>query len=182
MDKKEASREVSADKSFYLASGKVIKSVNGLIEELKAMPESLFRVHVTNEKNDFANWIKNVYNDERLASDLLKTKDRLTTAKLIEEDIKHKEDLARIDEIINAKPEKQKDDDIKPVEEIKTKEEPKNIIIKHKKIVHHNEPHQYYKKDEKKVFITALIQGIVIGLVAALLLMFMLIRYGPICK
>lgn len=175
MDKKEAAIEVSADKMFYLANGKAIKSVNALKEELKVMPDQLFKVHVTNEKNDFANWIKYVFKDEKLAQDMMKTKDKLVTAKIIEEDIKHKEDLARIDEIINAKPDK------KPEVKAAPKEEPKKVI-KHKKVVHHNENRPNYTKDEKKVYLTALIQGIVIGIVAALLLAFMLMKYSNICN
>ena len=174
MDKKEAMKEVPPEKAFYLANGKVLKSVNALKEELKVMPDQLFKVHVTNEKNDFANWIKYVFNDEKLCQDMLKTKDRMVIAKLIEEDIKHKEDLARIDEIINAKPEK------KPEVAVKLKEEPKKVI-KHKKVIHH-ESRPHHAKDDKKIFLTALIQGIVIGIVAALLLAFMLMRYSNLCS
>lgn len=48
---------VRASAAFYLADGKVLWTLNELANELDTMPDWVYSTHVTNEKNDFANWI-----------------------------------------------------------------------------------------------------------------------------
>ena len=69
-------KETSPDKYFKLENGKELKSVKDLIDYLPKMPEEIFKHHVTNDKNDFANWIKFVFNEESLAKKVFNTKSK----------------------------------------------------------------------------------------------------------
>ena len=52
--------EVGEDCYFYLADGKVLKSISELIQELKTMEQWVFDYHVNSEKNDFVSWIEHL--------------------------------------------------------------------------------------------------------------------------
>ena len=62
--------DIEGDKRFFCQDGCVIKNLNELIDCLNHMTEEVFRHHVTSEKNDFYNWIRDVLGDEILASEL----------------------------------------------------------------------------------------------------------------
>ena len=68
---------------FYLQDGRKINDPMSLLSELETMSDETFNAHVNLQKNDFATWIRNVFNEKELA-DLLeqartkeKTKDVL---------------------------------------------------------------------------------------------------------
>ncbi|MFA4960730.1 MAG: hypothetical protein WC548_03655 [Candidatus Pacearchaeota archaeon] len=60
-------QEVSPEFYFYLADGRVVKSLRELAEILDMVDSWIFDHHVNAEKNDFSNWIKDVYGNENLA-------------------------------------------------------------------------------------------------------------------
>jgi hypothetical protein len=62
--------DVADDKCFFCQDGHVIKNLTELVDCLTDMTEEVFRHHVTSEKNDFSNWIRDVLGDERLAGEL----------------------------------------------------------------------------------------------------------------
>ena len=68
--------QIHPDKYFYLHSGGVIKSLHELWAILKNMEEHVFNHHVNEEKNDFANWIRHVFQREELADDIQHVKER----------------------------------------------------------------------------------------------------------
>lgn len=76
--------EISQDKYFYLNDGRSLKSLKELAEALKNMDENTFKYHVAKDKNDFANWVKDVFGNKKLSSDLKKAK----TAKLTSQKVK----------------------------------------------------------------------------------------------
>jgi hypothetical protein len=55
---------------FWLKSGKPLKNLHELREELKMLGDVLFRHHVTAEKNDFANWVRDCLKNKELAKEL----------------------------------------------------------------------------------------------------------------
>ncbi|MBM3200133.1 hypothetical protein FJZ53_04280 [Candidatus Woesearchaeota archaeon] len=64
-------REVAEmDRCFWMCDGQVLKSLRELASSLKSMNDDTFRYHVNSEKNDFANWVKEVIGDEELARSL----------------------------------------------------------------------------------------------------------------
>ena len=50
---------------------------------IENMGDETFKCHVSNVRNDFANWIRDVMKDEQLANDLLQVKDKSRTQLLV---------------------------------------------------------------------------------------------------
>ncbi|HII72140.1 TPA: hypothetical protein HA265_05280 [Candidatus Woesearchaeota archaeon] len=69
-------QELPAEKQFVLHSGTRLKDIEELARLMDHMDESDFSFHVTAEKNDFANWVRGVFNEEQLADELVAAKDR----------------------------------------------------------------------------------------------------------
>jgi len=69
--------DVPWDNSLRLSNGKTVHGLEQLPIIIKFSDDEVFASHVTNEKNDFANWIRDVIGDVELADKLLyiKTKD-----------------------------------------------------------------------------------------------------------
>ena len=62
--------DVPEDKRFWCNDGRVLKNLRELETALKEMSDETFHYHVTEAKNDFTNWVKDVIGDEDLAKDL----------------------------------------------------------------------------------------------------------------
>jgi hypothetical protein len=52
---------------FWLCSGGALKNIKELASALETMDEGVFVHHVNSDRNDFANWIKDIFQDEELA-------------------------------------------------------------------------------------------------------------------
>ncbi len=78
------------DRYFYLASGTVLKSIKELAEALKTMDQWVFEHHVNLQKNDFSNWIRDVYNAEELSKEI-ESADSKKMIELLEKNLKKKE-------------------------------------------------------------------------------------------
>jgi len=52
---------------FYLNNGKKLKNIAELMESLKDMDQDLFSFHVNEQRNDFANWVRDVFGEKELA-------------------------------------------------------------------------------------------------------------------
>lgn len=60
--------------SFWMTDGQVLNSLLALRDALSSMEEEVFSYHVTDDKNDFADWVESVLCDESCAKDLVKVK------------------------------------------------------------------------------------------------------------
>ncbi len=60
-------KNVSHDKAFVLADGKLLLCLNDLVHELRGMSDDVFKKHVFEGKNDFAEWVLHVFGEEKLA-------------------------------------------------------------------------------------------------------------------
>jgi hypothetical protein len=58
---------------FILCNGKPVKNVHELADALGELGDYVFNHHVTPEKNDFANWVRDIFQDEELANQLATT-------------------------------------------------------------------------------------------------------------
>jgi hypothetical protein len=67
---------------FFAANGAVLHDAYELLEELKSMDDGTFHHHVNQERNDFSNWIRDVYRNKRLAAQIgrCKSKDEMIAA------------------------------------------------------------------------------------------------------
>ncbi len=63
-----SSAQPAPDERFFLADGRALASLAELRDALPSMDDTVFHHHVRPERNDFANWIRGVFKDERLAA------------------------------------------------------------------------------------------------------------------
>jgi len=62
--------DASGDKRFFGHDGCISSNIRQLADCLAHMSEESYKDHVTPLKNDFSNWIRHVFGDEKLANDL----------------------------------------------------------------------------------------------------------------
>lgn len=160
-------------KYFYCNNGKVAKNLKELMIILENYPEKDFTRHLNQNKNDFANWIKDVFEEDKLAR-------RISWAQTKEEIIDELNYFLKFGETINEKPspesktkkekpkeEKKEAKETKPQEkpEEKTedeliKEDLDNIIrnIKEKTNIYKNDLNDPDKYEELVDFFNSIIQ------------------------
>lgn len=63
-------RHVPEEKRFYCHDGRILNNIYELKSALEAMDEDTYKHHVTEEKNDFARWVREVLMDSKLSNDL----------------------------------------------------------------------------------------------------------------
>jgi hypothetical protein len=111
------------EKCFFCEDGKVLRSVNDLQEELKVCNNNgsrdIFDTHVNENKNDFANWVRDVFNLDELAKKMNETKDPISLLAVLEE---YKKEISETKEII-ATNEYKENSSVKDVELENKKEE-----------------------------------------------------------
>jgi len=78
--KKKLLEDAPEDKRFWLCDGRVLKNLKELEEALRTMSDETYRYHVTSTKNDFYNWIKDVFGDRKLALEIKKSRNRISAA------------------------------------------------------------------------------------------------------
>lgn len=71
------------EKHFVLHDGRRIESLYQLIDELETMGEDVFRGYVSDGKNDFANWTRDVFESPMLADQLQHIRNRMETQRAI---------------------------------------------------------------------------------------------------
>ncbi len=64
---------------FVLNNGNRLKSIQELTDALETMSEDMFKYHANEYKNDFANWINDVFEEGNLANEIKKAKSRIET-------------------------------------------------------------------------------------------------------
>jgi hypothetical protein len=69
-------RTVHPELVLHLSNGKRIKNLYELASELATMDEEVFRYHVQEQRNDFANWLLHIVGDEHLARVFAQIRDR----------------------------------------------------------------------------------------------------------
>mgnify|MGYP005619837349 CR=1 FL=1 len=70
-------KKAGGGQEFILEDGKRITSIYELIEALQNEPEEIIYKHLNSQKNDFAKWIRHVFNENALADMAEKTSDRM---------------------------------------------------------------------------------------------------------
>ena len=75
--------DVPDDKRFWFHDGKTIKNVKELRRALADMSDETFHYHLSEGRNDFSKWVREVVGDDKLAGDLGKTKSRIQASKAV---------------------------------------------------------------------------------------------------
>jgi hypothetical protein len=73
---------------FWCHNGHVLRNMSERAGELKVMSDGTYSFHVTMEKNDFANWVRDIIKDEWLAASLLKARNRNQAARAVGDRVK----------------------------------------------------------------------------------------------
>ncbi|MBN2422307.1 hypothetical protein JXB41_03705 [Candidatus Woesearchaeota archaeon] len=68
---------------FYMHDGQIIKNPVELPSILEILDDETFKYHVTDQKNDFSNWIKGVFRDKELSDKLANVKTKQETISVI---------------------------------------------------------------------------------------------------
>ena len=77
-------KDIEPNQYFYLSNGTALKNIDELLDALKAMDDAAFSNHVNEHKNDFANWVRDVFKNEKLANKILSMSSRERTIEAIE--------------------------------------------------------------------------------------------------
>jgi hypothetical protein len=75
--------DVPDDVAFSCYDGKILRNLGELENALTGMEEETFSHHVTESKNDFSRWVRDIISDEKLAKDLEKSSSRGQAAKAV---------------------------------------------------------------------------------------------------
>jgi len=76
-------KKLSEDHYFVLLGGHKIKNVKDLADALEMIDENHFKHHVNDKKNDFANWIRDVFEEFDLAEKVKTAKNKDHTRLII---------------------------------------------------------------------------------------------------
>ena len=75
--------DCAPEQCFWVNNGQILKNVEELANVLPEMSNEAFQHHVSNGRNDFSNWIKDVIGDQKLANDLLSSKSKDSALKKV---------------------------------------------------------------------------------------------------
>ncbi len=79
--------DTSGDKRFFCHDGCISQNLYQLAECLDRISEVSFRHHVTEMKNDFSNWVRDVFGDDKLANELSRCANSFEASRVIRERI-----------------------------------------------------------------------------------------------
>ena len=77
--------KVPEDKAFWSNDGRIIRDMKDLMEALANMSDQNFAYHTNASKKDFSKWVREVLEDEKLATELEGASNREQAAKAVEE-------------------------------------------------------------------------------------------------
>ena len=80
-------RHVPDVKRFYCHDGKILNNIYELKSALETMHAHTYNHHVTEEKNDFARWVREVLIDDKLSNDINKCSDNKEATRIVAERI-----------------------------------------------------------------------------------------------
>ena len=77
-------KDVSPDKIMKLVNGMLVINMASLYDEISAMKDEDYEKHVTEEKNDFADWVRNAVGDTELADHISRATDKNKILELLD--------------------------------------------------------------------------------------------------
>lgn len=69
--------------AFYINGGGLVNSLEELAAALVSMEDQTYKFHANSDKNDFANWIKEIVKDQNLAKEMLRARNRTSAARKV---------------------------------------------------------------------------------------------------
>jgi hypothetical protein len=83
-------RDAPESNCFVLCNGKPVKNIKELADIMDDIEDHVFSYHVTVDKNDFATWVKDIFQDVELAQKLAGAKDKKHMQLVLYKHIAHK--------------------------------------------------------------------------------------------
>ena len=90
-------KKIKPEQYFYTTDGKVIKSLEELPSALEQMHNGAFYFHVNVVKNDFASWVKHVFNKKALANKIQEAGTRRKTIAVVRKSLVKKPRKTKIE-------------------------------------------------------------------------------------
>ena len=84
--KEDASRylcDAAPEQCFWVNNGTILKNLDELENALEQMGNDAYSYHANREKNDFSRWVHDVIGDQKLANDLLSSKNKESAVKKV---------------------------------------------------------------------------------------------------
>lgn len=93
--KEKSLQDCSPKEAFWSTKSQIIRNIYELIDIIDHMDDWAFRYHVNldNNKNDFADWIRDVFGDEKLSMNLEGIMDRKKYVRILNKRVKELENL-----------------------------------------------------------------------------------------
>jgi len=76
---KKKAKGIPEGKCFIVCDGRQLKSIKELAESLDDMSDDAFRHHVSEMRNDFSNWVKDIFQEEDLSEELKQLNTKMDT-------------------------------------------------------------------------------------------------------
>lgn len=76
-------REAPEKFHFVLHDGRHLRSLYELVDELETMGDDAFRGHANEFKNDFASWVRDVFDEKHLAEEIARVQHRIDAQRAI---------------------------------------------------------------------------------------------------
>jgi predicted metal-dependent HD superfamily phosphohydrolase len=89
LDARKILADVPPEKAFYCHEDGYFQNLQQLLAGLENLPDDIYSYHVNPDNNDFANWIRDVIGDTKLARDMIKAPDRAAAVKAVSSRVKY---------------------------------------------------------------------------------------------
>ena len=87
-------QDVIAEMRFRCNDGSELSNLEELATALRGMPDATYSHHVTEQNNDFSNWIRDCIQDTALAKKLTKVTDKNQAREIVQERVDWLKDRA----------------------------------------------------------------------------------------
>lgn len=86
--KNKSMKTVEGDLCFFVNDGRVIQNIGQLTDVFSEISDETYSYHVNSDKNDFANWIGDVFGHKKLAGELKRVKTKETALRKVDSHLK----------------------------------------------------------------------------------------------
>lgn len=77
MKRRKLNRKAKPEHFFWLSDGTVVRSVKELAESFGSMDDHVYYHHANHQKNDFSNWVADIFNEKQLAKNLMQASNKI---------------------------------------------------------------------------------------------------------